>query len=59
MNKSDTELNMCGVPGRLTHATTKPGRQPCLWFMQRWISTSRRIEGYGAGAVIRAEILFR
>lgn len=58
MNKSDTEMNMCGVPGRLTHATTKPGKAPGLWFMQRWISTSRRIEGYGAGAVIRAEIRF-
>jgi hypothetical protein len=58
MNKSDTEKTVCGVPGRLTHATTKPGRAPGLWFKQRWISESRLISGYGLGARIRVEIRF-
>jgi hypothetical protein len=58
-NKSDTEKTVCGVPGRLTHATVKPGQAPGLWFKQRWISESRAApEGWGPGARIRAEIRF-
>jgi hypothetical protein len=59
MNKSDTEKTVCGVPGRLTHATVKPGQAPGLWFLQRWISDSRPApKGYQDGARIRAEIRF-
>jgi hypothetical protein len=57
-NTSDTEKAVFGVPGRLTHATTKPGQAPGLWFKQRWISQSRPIDGYGPGARSRAEIRF-
>lgn len=57
-NKSDTPLTMLGVPGRLTHATVKPGQAPGLWFKQRWISESRPCDTYEPGARIRAEIRF-
>lgn len=55
---SDKAMTVCGVAGRLTHRTTKPGQAPGLWCNQRWISESRPIAGYEVGAVIRAEIRF-
>src|SRR5579862_6293832 len=55
---SDKPMTVCGVPGRLTHRTTKPGQAPGLWFNQKWISEARPIAGYESGAEIRAEIRF-
>lgn len=56
---SDREMNVFGVPGRLTHATTKEDGKPGLWFKQRWISESRDVSAaYGPGARIRAEMRF-
>jgi hypothetical protein len=55
---SDRSMEIRGVPGRLTHRTTKPGAAPGLWCRQRWISETRPIEGYGDGATIRAELRF-
>jgi hypothetical protein len=58
---SDKAMDVLGVPGRLTHRTTKPGSDEtgARWFKQRWISEARPIAGYGvAGAVIRAELRF-
>lgn len=59
-NKSDTEKTVCGVAGRMTHATVKPGQAPGLWFKQRWISESRPAPApYNEpGARIRAEIRY-
>lgn len=47
---SDTALSVLGVPGRLTHQTTMPGKPVECWFKQRWISERRPISGYSAGA---------
>jgi hypothetical protein len=56
---SDKAMTVCGVAGRLTHRTTKPGQAPGLWCNQRWISEARSIAGYGVpGVKIRAEIRF-
>lgn len=55
---SDTALSVCGVPGRLTHRTTKPGQAPGLWFRQRWISEARRVKGYGEPARMHVEMRF-
>lgn len=56
---SDHAATVHGVPGRLTHRTTKPGGESGqLWTRQRWISETRPIAGYGPGAIIRAEIRF-
>jgi len=54
---SDVAGEMCGVQGRWTHRTTKPGQAPGLWFMQRFIA-SRPIAGYGAGARITVKLRF-
>lgn len=55
---SDKAMQVCGVDGRLTHRTTKPGQPSGLWFKQRWISEARPIAGYADGATIRAEMRF-
>ncbi|MDQ0301381.1 hypothetical protein [Ancylobacter polymorphus] len=55
---SDAALSVCGVPGRLTHRTTKPGPAPGLWFRQRWISEARSVNGYGCPASMRVEMRF-
>lgn len=55
---SDTTLTVCGVHGRLTHRTTKPGQAPGLWFRQRWISEGRRVLGYGEPASMQVEMRF-
>lgn len=57
---SDRPLDVLGVPGRLTHRTTKPGGESgALWTRQRWISESRDAgKDYPDGARIRAEIRF-
>ena len=56
---SDRALAVLGVPGRLTHRTTKPGGEGgALWLHQAWISEARPAKGYGAGAMIRAELNF-
>lgn len=55
---SDTAVAMFGVPGRLTHRTTKPGQPAGLWFKQRWISEARPVKGYGSGATLRVESRF-
>lgn len=55
---SDKALSIHGVPGRLTHRTTKPGERAGCWTRQRWISEVRPIAGYGDGAKIRAELRF-
>ena len=52
-------MTMLGVPGRLTHRTTKPGQATGLWCNQRWISEARSaVAAYGKGCLIRAEVRF-
>jgi len=55
---SDKAMDCLGVPGRLTHRTTKPGKPAGLWFMQRWISQARPIAGYGEDAALTVELRF-
>lgn len=55
---SDKPMQVCGVDGRLTHRTTKPGQAPGLWCNQRWISVARPIAGYAEGATLRVEMRF-
>lgn len=58
---SDREMNVFGVPGRLTHATTNPNNRnykPGLWFKQIWKSQTRPIAGYGTGGVMQVKIGF-
>jgi len=50
-------MDINGVPGRLTHRTTRED-QKRLWFKQRWISETRAIKGYGTNAVLRVECRF-
>lgn len=58
IHDSDKPMAVLGVPGRLTHRTTKPDGKPALWFHQRWISEARPIKGYGEPATICAKIRF-
>lgn len=53
---SDRAMTVCGVPGRLTHRTRKPGQAPELWFNQKWVSERRPVKGWGKGAYIQADI---
>lgn len=55
---SGRTMSLCGVPGRLTHRTIKPGRPAGLWFRQEWASEGRSIRGYGAGATITVRVEF-
>lgn len=56
---SDKAMTVCGVSGRLTHRTTKPGQAAGLWFHQRWISEPRPLPNpHEEGAMIRAELRF-
>jgi hypothetical protein len=55
---SDKTMDMLGVPGRLTHRTTKPGQAPGLWCNQRWVSEWRPFKDEGDHAVIHAEVRF-
>ena len=56
---SDRLMSVCGVPGRLTHRTVKPGQADGLWFKQRWVSERRPASAdYPAGCTIQAELQF-
>lgn len=58
---SDKPMTVLGVPGRLTHRTTRDAShdpKPDCWFKQRWISEPRDIAGYGPGARIAVEMRF-
>jgi hypothetical protein len=50
------EIN--GVPGRYVGATVRQDEKPGCFCHQRWISVSRPIRGYGAGATLRVEMRF-
>jgi hypothetical protein len=51
-------MPMLGVPGRLTHRTTRAGQAPGLWFKQRWVSDPRPISGYGSGGLLQVEVRY-
>lgn len=56
---SDRPMTVCGVPGRLTHRTTRPTMETgALWTKQKWVSEARSISGDGQPAKIIAEIRF-
>lgn len=54
----DVQHAIKGVNGRITHRTTKPDQSPELWFKQRWISESRKVDGYGVPASMTVSIRF-
>lgn len=56
---NDGRADMCGVSGRWTHHTTKPGKPPHLWFKQRFITETRNFKDErGAERWARAELRF-
>ena len=56
---SDRATVICGVKGRLTHRTRKPGQAAGLWFKQSIVTETRKIEaGEYEGYFIKAKISF-
>ncbi len=55
---SDRPMSVHGVPGRLTHRTTKPDGKAGLWFKQRWISERRPVRGYDDGATLSVTLRY-
>lgn len=49
---SDRHMTVLGVEGRLTHRTRRPDTKPGLWFMQRWVSQPRPVEGFRYGGTL-------